>query len=250
MRPPTIAGALVVLVAAVIIAGVWALGGTEGAASEDGGPQATETATVEGPHARVALTSNLYGTPSRSGELVAIVPEGREVRVTGRSDDSSWIRVIYPVASTLEGWVPAANLVEASLPDLAAVPDVATVGGSDSEDGGGGTVVDEPGLPDLTVSSADVGATGILTVRITNVGRGVFSGSVALRVTTAEGEIVGALDIGPLDALGAGRSASVNTGVIVRETGLFVIEVDPTNQVEESSEFNNSRRVVLVGTGS
>ncbi|MCK9485225.1 MAG: hypothetical protein M0R73_00765 [Dehalococcoidia bacterium] len=249
MRPPTIAGALVILVAGVIIAGVWALGGTEGEASPNGGPTATETAVIEGPRARVALTSNLYGAPSRAGELVAIVPEGREVRVTGRSDDSSWIRVIYPVASTLEGWLPATNLVEASLPELAAVPDVATIGGPDGEDGGG-SLVDEPGLPDLTVSSADVGATGILTVRITNVGRGAFSGSVALRVTTAEGEIVGALDIGPLESLGSGRSASVNTGVVVRETGLFVIEVDPNNQVEESSEFNNSRRVVLVGTGS
>ncbi len=210
---------------------------------------ATATATVEGPTGRVALTSNLYGTPSRSGELVGIVPEGREVRITGRSDDSSWIRVIYPVTSTLEGWLPATNLVEASLPDLAAVPDVASVGGADGE-GDGGTLVDEPGLPDLTVSSADVGATGILTVRITNVGRGAFSGSVALRVTTAAGEIVGALDIGPLESLGPGRSASVNTGVTVTQTGLFVIEVDPPNQVEESSEFNNSRRVVLVGTGS
>ena len=248
MRPPTIAGGLVVLVAAVIIAGVWALGGDEGEASPQAGTDHTPTATVEGPRARVALTSNLYETPSRSGELVAIIPEGREVRVTGRSDDSSWIRVIYPVTSTLEGWLPATNLVDGSLPDLAAVPDVASVGGG--EDGeGGGTLVDEPGLPDLTVSSADVGASGILTVRITNVGRGTFSGSVSLRVTTAEGEIVGALDIGPLEALGPGRSASVNTGVTVTQTGLFVIEVDPTNAVEESSEFNNSRRVVLVGTG-
>ncbi len=248
MRPPTIAGGLVVLVAAVVIGAVWVLGETEGAASPtQGSPE--PTATVEGPRARVALTSNLYATPSRSAELVAIVPEGREVRVTGRSDDSSWIRVIYPVASTLEGWLPATNLVQDSVPDLAAVPDVASVGTAEGAEGEGG-LVDTPGLPDLTVSSADVGATGILTVRITNVGRGPFSGSVALRVTTAEGEIVGALEIGPLESLGSGRSASVNTGVSVRQTGLYVIEVDPSNDIEEASEFNNSRRVVLVGTGS
>ena len=50
--------------------------------------------------------------------------------------------------------------------------------------------------------------------------------------------------------LGPGRSAAVNTGVTVTQTGLFVIEVDPVNEVEESSEFNNSKRVLLVGTES
>ena len=41
----------------------------------------------------------------------------------------------------------------------------------------------------------------------------------------------------------------MNTGLTIAETGLFVIEVDPSNTVEESSEFNNSKRVLLVGVG-
>jgi hypothetical protein len=49
--------------------------------------------------------------------------------------------------------------------------------------------------------------------------------------------------------LGPGRSASINTGTVVTATGLYVIEVDPANDVEEASEFNNTRRVLLVGTG-
>jgi len=245
MRPPTIAGLLVIVVAAIVITGVWLTGGQADPIEEG---TATPESTSDGPRATVALTSNLYGSPSQTGELVAIIPEGREVRVTGRTDDSTWLRVIYPVASTLEGWLQADHLVETSLPELAAIPDVAsTTGGGD---GPGGGLLDEPALPDLTVSSADVGPTGALTVRITNVGRQAFSGTVGLRVTTAEGEIVGVLDVDlTASELGAGRSASVNTGVIVTETGLFVIEVDPDNEVEEASEFDNARRVLLVGTG-
>ncbi|MEX1023017.1 MAG: SH3 domain-containing protein, partial [Dehalococcoidia bacterium] len=230
------AGLFVIVVAAAVIAGVWITGGPSGLGAEPPAATPTEAAAPEGPRARVALTSNLYAAPSGTAELVAIVPEGRLVRVTGRTDDSTWLRVIYPVASTLEGWVRAANLVEASVPDLAAVPEVATTGGSGGEDGDGG-LTDEPALADLTVSSADVSVTGVLTVRMTNVGRAVFSGTVGVRVSSAEGEIVGALDVGPVE-LDGGRSASVNTGVIVTETGLYLIEIDPANEVEEASEFN------------
>jgi len=250
LRAPTIAGGLIVFVAGVIITGVWITGGVGEAGLNGETPDPSATPTVEGPTAQVALTANLYGAPTRTADLVAIVPEGRTVRVTGRTDDSTWIRVMYPVTSTLEGWLPVANLITASLPELEPVPAVASIAGPEG-DGGVGTVVDEPALPDLTVSSADVGQNGLLTVRITNIGRAPVTGSVGLRVTTAEGEIVGALDV-DLEAspLAPGRSASVNTGVVVTQTGLFVIEVDPQNEIEEISEFNNSRRVLLVGVGS
>jgi hypothetical protein len=171
------------------------------------------------------------------------------VRVSGRTDDSEWLRIIYPVTSTLEGWVPTANMVVAALPDLAAVPAVASlIQGEDGEVDGG--LLDSQALPDLTVSSADVQSTGQLAVRITNVGRAPFAGQVGLRITTADGEIVGVLDVDlAASPLGPGRSASINTGTVVTATGLYVIEVDPANDVEEASEFNNTRRVLLVGTG-
>jgi len=237
-------------VAGVIIAGVWITGGVGEAGLNGPNEDPSATPEAEGPTARVAMTSNLYGAPSRTADLVAIVPEGRSVKVTGRTDDSSWLRVMYPVTATLEGWLPVSNLVTASLPELEPVPAVASIAGPDGEEvPGGGT--DEPALPDLTVSSADVSPSGQLTVRITNIGRAPVSGSVGLRVTTAEGEIVGALDVDLASSpLAPGRSASVNTGVVVTQTGLFVIEVDPQNEIEEASEFNNSRRVLLVGAGS
>lgn len=248
MRPPTLAGLLVLVVAALAIGGVWVFGGDTGEGAEATGTAAPD-ATPEGPQAALALTANMYASPSRTADLVAVVPEGRAVRITGRTDDSTWLRVIYPVTSTLEGWIAAASFVTDSLPDLAAVPDVASLAeGGGSGEGG---LLDEPALPDLTVSSADVAGSGLLTVRITNLGRVAFDGTVTVRVTTAEGEIVASLDADLSgSALGPGRSAAVNTGVTVVQTGLFVVEVDPTNEVEEASEFNNSKRVLLVGTGS
>ncbi len=247
MRPPTIAGLLVVGIAAISIGAVWLFGGDPSEGAGDGDTPSA-TVTVEGPQARIALTSNMYGSPSRAGDLVAVIPEGRKVRVTGRTDDSTWIRVIYPVTSTLEGWIAAANFEEATLPDLAAVPDVASIAEADGLGEGG--LLDEPALADLSVSSADVAGNGLLTVRITNLGRAPFAGEVTVRVTTAEGEIVASLDADlGVSPLGPGRSAAVNTGYTVTETGLFIVEVDPTNEIEESSEFNNSQRVLLVGVG-
>ncbi len=248
MRPPTVAGLLIVLVAAVTIGGIWVFGGTQEPTEES--TAASPTSTPDGPTARLALTSNLYQHPSRSSDLVAIVPEGRSVLVTGRTDDSSWVRVTYPISSTIEGWVPITHVVEGTAPPLDDLPEVASAAAAESgaEDGG---FSNEPAFPDLTVSSADVGANGILTVRITNLGRATFGGTVALRVTTAEGEIVGSLDANlSASPLGPGRSAAVNTGAVIEITGLYVIEVDPTNDIEESSEFNNSRRALLVGVGS
>lgn len=250
MRAPTIAGLLVLLVSALAIGGVWVFGGsaTEGAQGGADGEGPTATATIEGPQAQIALTANMYASPSRSADLVAVVPESRSVRLTGRTDDSTWLRVIYPVTSTLEGWINAGSFVESTLPNLAEVPDVASL--ADAEGSGEGGLLDEPALADLTVSSADVAGSGLLTVRITNLGRASFDGAVTVRVSTAEGEIVASLDAdlsaSPLDP---GRSAAVNTGYTVTETGLFVVEVDPGNEIEESSEFNNSQRVLLVGTG-
>ena len=247
MRAPTVAGLLVLVVAALTIGGVWLFGGNDadGATSDD---SPTATTAVEGPQAQIALTSNMYAAPSRTSDLVAVVPEARTVRITGRTDDSTWIRVIYPVSSTLEGWIAEPNFVAESLPDLAEVPDVASV--TQAGASGEGGLLDEPALPDLSVSSADVAGSGLLTVRITNLGRTSFDGAVTVRVTTAEGEIVASLDADlSASPLGPGRSAAVNTGFTVTQTGLFIVEVDPTNEVEESSEFNNAKRVLLVGTG-
>lgn len=198
--------------------------------------------------ARLATTSNLYARPARASELVAVIPSGREARVTGRTEDATWLRVVYPPESSLEGWVPRANFVAAGLPDFASMPALAP----ESVTGAGrGSSAESDALPDLTILSADVQSNGNLSVRVTNDGRSPFQGRVGIQVSAADGEILGVLDVDLTDSpLGPGRSASVSTGIQVRRTGLFVIEVDRANNVKESGEFNNVRRVLLVGAGS
>lgn len=211
-------------------------------AVEDLAPAAVSSA------ATLATTSNMYARPARASELVAVIPAGREARVTGRTEDATWLRVVYPMQSSLEGWVPRANFVATGLPDLASMPAVAPEAVSSAAGASAGTGGDT--LPDLAIASADVQANGNLAVRITNDGRAPFSGRVGLQVSGADGEILGVLDVDLTErSLAPGRFASVNTGVEVRRTGLFVIEVDRANAVKESGEFNNVRRVLLVGPG-
>ena len=243
-RPPVIAAAGVVLVAAGAIAVILLVNGRRGVPL----PAEAAPSIVAASTARLATTSNLYARPARASDLVAIIPAGHQARVTGRTEDAAWLRVVYPPQSSLEGWVPRANFVAAGLPDLASVPALAAeVAASGS---GASAASEADALPDLTVASADVQPNGNLSVRITNDGRAAFAGRVGLQVAGADGEILGVLEIDLTDRpLATGRSASVNTGVEVRSTGLFVIEVDRGNRVKESSEVNNIRRVLLVGAG-
>lgn len=199
--------------------------------------------------ARLATTSNVYARPARASELVAVIPAGRDARVTGRTEDATWLRVVYPPQSSLEGWIPRANFVAEGFPDLASIPSLAPE--SITSTAGGAAGVESEALPDLTIASADVQANGSLTVRITNEGRAPFAGRVGLQISGADGEILGVLNVDLTERpLAPGRFASVNTGIEVRRTGLFVIEIDRTNAVKESSEFNNVRRVLLVGAGA
>jgi hypothetical protein len=159
-----------------------------------------------------------------------------------------WLRVVYPMSSTLEGWIAATNIEADTSPDLASLPSIAPEGDAVGEEGPGSLLEDDP-LPDLTISSADVSADGSLEVRITNVGRATFADTVDVRVTSAEGVLLGMLDADLTEqALTPGRSASVSSGVRIVRTGLYVIEVDSLNRIDEAGEFNNTRRVLLVGT--
>ncbi|RJQ12659.1 MAG: hypothetical protein C4558_01340 [Dehalococcoidia bacterium] len=211
-------------------------------------PDAASAPTATSSTARLATTSNVYARPARAADLVAVIPGGREARVTGRTEDAVWLRVVYPPQSNLEGWVPRANFVADGLPDLASMPALAPE--SVTSAGGTSTGTGGDSLPDLTIASADVQQNGNLAVRLTNEGRAPFTGHVGLQISGADGEILGVLNIDLTERpLAPGRFASVNTGIEVRRTGLFVIEIDRTNNVKESGEFNNIRRVLLVGAG-
>lgn len=245
MRAPTLVGFGIVLIAATALAAILLIdraGGAGGAAPE---VLTSTNEPAEGVTVEAVLTTNMRASADRVAELVAIIPGGRAAEVTGQSSDGSWLQVVYPIGSRLEGWVPAANVVVRS-GDTASVP-VIDVAAADAEPAStGGTAVPTSGSePDLQVTSAFVAPSGTLTIRFANVGRGPFDAATSLRVTSAAGEVVGVVDI-ERTLLRPGRSATVNTQIVIERTGEYVLEADWLNEVDESNEFNNALRTLLV----
>jgi hypothetical protein len=194
---------------------------------------------------RAALTTNVRAAPDRQAELVAIIPGNRVADVTGVTPAGDWLRVVYPPGSRLVGWVPEGNVVPVG-GDIhsVAVIDAGAAGGVSPSATPGGTAV-PASLPDLTITNAFVAPNGTLTIRVANVGAGRFDGTVGLRVTSAAGEVVGVVDV-QQTLLQPGRSATVNTQVVIRQTGEYVLELDWLDEVKESNEFNNTLRTLLV----
>jgi hypothetical protein len=186
------------------------------------------------------VTTHLLTRPSRDAEVVAIVPQHQLAEVVGRTDDGEWLRLIYPIGSKLEGWMPRANTLERQ-GDPGTTPAVALA-----------VAVEDPTsdvdpadlLPDLTISDATVLPNGRLSVRIDNIGATAVDASVGLEVTSAEGALLGVFTVESL-SLAPGRSATVPTTVEVIATGVYRIELDRLNQIEESGEFNNTLRKLL-----
>ena len=188
----------------------------------------------------LVVTSHLLARPSRDAEIVAIVPEQRIAEVIGRTEDGEWLRLVYPLGSNLRGWMPRANTVERQ-GDPAGAPTVA----ADAPEEGEPAVIDPADLlPDLTISDATVLPNGRLAVRIDNIGASAMEGAVGLEVTGVEGALLGVFTIEDL-SLAPGRSATVPTTVEVIATGVYRIELDRLNQIEESGEFNNTLRKLL-----
>ncbi len=196
---------------------------------------------------RAALTTNMRAAPDRQAEVVAIIPGDRVADVVGRAPSGSWLQVVYPPGSRLQGWVPASN-VEPVAGDASGVPvvDVAEPVAPGASATPGATAA--PALPDLTITNAFVAPNGTLTIRMANVGAGRFDGAVGLRVTSAAGEVVGVVDV-QRTLLAPGRSATVNTQVTIVQTGEYVLELDWLDDVKESNEFNNTLRTLLVAPG-
>jgi len=104
-------------------------------------------------------------------------------------------------------------------------------------------------LPDLTVAEAFLLEDGRLAMSIRSDGPGpLIATTVPVRVTRAEGDILGVLQIGPTTLL-AGARATVVTPVVVREPGSYEIVLDATKQSDEAQEFNNAFRALLIPKG-
>ena len=237
------------LTTAAVLAALTGIGARERAADPLAAPQ-TQTATASPDLAalpdgavlvRALTTTNVYAWPDRASELVAILPGGQQAAATGRSSDDAWLRVLSPPDSSLAGWIPAGVLsgdeeALGSLPAFASAappsPRAALPRGQEL-------------LPDLTIVEAYVLDDGRLVLAILNDGTApLVEIVVPLRVSKAEGEIVGVLKIGPT-TLGPGARATVVTPVVVSEPGSYRIVLDAANEIVESEESNNTLATLL-----
>lgn len=240
-----LAGIVVVLVAAAVIAGIMILDGSDGGVTQLATP--TAQATNVTPEFVIAIaTANVRAEPDRFADVIAVLPTGRTVRLIGRSSDGSWIRVAYPPDSEVEGWVPVATIspTASTLDFLTVLVTLATATPSSTD----GDPDGEP-LPDLTIVDAFLLQDGRLTVALRNIGDApIVETFVPLNISKASGEILGVLRIGPT-TLAPGASATVLTQVVITETGSYILELDRPDEVRESDEFNNTFTTLLIVDG-
>lgn len=240
------------LTTAAVLGGLTALGtrDREARAFTAAPDQATQLTTLAASDvvARAIATTNVYAKPDRASELVAVLPSGQPAAVEARADDSVWLRVVYPPGSEQRGWAPAAALAiergeTASLPAVAARPQGRAAGAPAAASATGGA------LPDLTVSEVFVLDDGRLAVGIRNAGSAtLLETTVPVRVTKAEGDILGVLQVGPTTLL-PGARATVVTPVVVSEPGNYRIVLDAGNDIAESRESNNALAALLIPKG-
>jgi len=201
------------------------------------------------PLATALVTTNLREQPQPTSAVVAVIPGGRGAELRGRSEDGGWAQLAYPPGA-VEGWAQLASL-NITETELAAAPVLA---GPPTEGAPiDGTSAGGPGaeaLPDLAVTNAFLLPDGRLTISLRNGGTAPLEEQqVSLQVSSAEGEILGVLEIGPT-SLQPGAVATVVTPVTVLRTGVYVLELDRTNAITESSEFNNRFSQLLVAHDS
>ncbi|MCY4639170.1 MAG: hypothetical protein OXC94_02355 [Chloroflexi bacterium] len=232
-----IAAAAVLAAIAFLDAGEEAPVAVSGAGA--GAPRATPA--TPSPRAAAHVTTNLRRSPHPAADVVAVIPGGREAELLGRSEDGAWAQLAYPPGG-VEGWARLASFA-LSERDIAAAPVRA------SEAGPVTPPVAEPtpapatpgpdALPDLAIANAFLLPDGRLTVSVSNSGEApLVEQRISLRVSSAEGEILGVLEIGPT-SLDPGAVATAITPVTVSRTGVYILELDRLDTIAEASEFNN-----------
>ena len=231
--------------AALVLAALAILGGedeTAGVAID--GPSAaapTPEPTPASPRVAAHVTTNLRLSPHRAADVAAVIPGGREAELLGRSADGAWLRLSYPPGG-VEGWAPVASFAVTER-DIASAPVGApaaeTAAPPAAEPAPAGATAGPGALPDLSVANAFLLPDGRLTVSVRNGGAAPLEEQrISLRVSSAEGEILGILEIGPT-SLAPGAVATAITPIAVSRTGVYILELDRLDTIAEASEFNN-----------
>lgn len=235
-----LAGIATVVVAGIAIA-AWRVHGVPRAGDQPDAGRARAAAAGEQRGEILAMvTANLYASPSREAEVVAVLPAGQPARPLGRNDAGAWVQVAYPAASTARGWVRASALAIDST-TVAALP--VTNDAATNVPPATGTA---PALPDLTIGDAFLLQENRLAVAIRNVGDGpVTDARFTVQIGKIEGDLVGIVEVGPT-TIGPGGSVTVVTPVTITTAGSYRIAVDVPSTIGERLATNNTRIVLLV----
>lgn len=200
---------------------------------------ATATPTPAGPAlVRAAVTANLYATPDRAADVIAVVPAEQRATLDGRTADLEWVRVAYPAdraaAQTARGWLHA-SAVRVDPVTLAAAPVVAVPAPTPAAGG-----------PDLALDAVMLIDGKQFAVTVRNVGDAPSAETVmTLDVTRAEGDVIGHLTIEPA-SLAAGQSATVVTPLAILRPGTYRVVLDPGTGAKDARAENNRREVILI----
>lgn len=194
-------------------------------------PTPTGSETPEGQLGGTAtVNANVRAAADENSERIGGLTVGDEVEVVGRRDDNEWLEIIFPLGSNDTGWVFAEYItVDGNIDDLPV----------------DATSTPEPEEIDLEPTSLDLDSSNIVEVTITNNGTVAFEGgqvdiAVTLGKTDNLEEESQTVTVS-LSSLDPDESETVTLdGVEVTEERSVAVQVDSSNDVEESDEDNNS----------
>ena len=271
-HPFVLAGAAVVALLALVAGVLIIIDSARGAGADE--PQVSiEPVTTEtpGPTRKTAVALGVSATTNTTtavraapGERTAVrgtLPRGTDVQIDGRTEDSGWMRIIFPRNSELHGWVDARYLDIAGDVDTLAVATAEpppfievptepvsefTPDPSQQTPSLETTPTPLPGPPDLVVGSAPSVIGGTLYVTIFNQGTGAFTGNLVVAVFNPDqSALLGGTTIFGA-TIEAGAALDVDTTLGISGNGTFVIVVDPNGEIEETDNTNNRITIAIV----
>lgn len=204
-------------------------------------------ADFDGVLVRAMLTTNLRVNPDRQSTVTVIIPTQEFAHVSGRTVDSQWLHLSYPVGSDIKGWAPVTNF-KIEHGQLTAV-DITSDAETNIGDSSIAPYTETNPLPDLTIIDAFLLPNGNLTLVLENIGAGRFIGTIGLQVTGGSGNLIGLLNTEET-ILSSHRIATIDTGLQITTTGSYLIKLDRLDRIEEMDEYNNTTRVFLVASGT
>jgi len=230
--------------------------GIEPRQTQTAGP-VSKTATARGVVGRTNTTTAVRRAP---GQLVVLgtIPRNTDVTIDGRSEESNWLRIVFPANSEQHGWIEAENVditgniaaLAVTTPEPVVVVDLPTTDPAleltpddtpepvETEDPDP-TETPDTGLADLVIGTTPILSGGLLVVTVVNQGTGIAEGDFVVAIFDVDGTtLLGGATLRGF-SLGPGLSIDVTTGYEVTENQSLLIVIDPNSEIEESDNTNN-----------